>query len=610
MANFVLLLAVATAAKSSAAPFPTWTYRGDSHFDYGFQLGTTFSASIATRMANNTGLHSQLLPFAATKQGAADLAGFLALHEQVYPDYVEELRGMAAGAKQPFDSLLLMSLSEEFGYARQKANGGGAGAGAVTTNRVPDHCSDYMLNRYGGGSEVAVAHNEDNDAFNEGHFVMVTATIGGAPTWTALVYLGELATGAFGFNAAGVAVSLNYLGPDANETVVPGLGRNFVARELLDQRSVDAAVAVATRDGQCAGHNYQVMDTRKGRWRIVNVESASRGRHATREVLPGNPPFFHANMYQQGDYACNAPQCTDVGISGLSQPYNTDSRTRIARAAAIAKAQGAPTTAKGLLYTLGDQQNRSWPIFHDKKSHARGDKAGYTLVTAMFNLTEGVLHLYHGNPRNASHAVMALPMSSSVAADREAPPPLVTPSQSPTANVVDWRTKGAVCPVPNLGQGRSKLWASRAAVAARCFLNKLTPKLMCGNVSAEVWTPPCKVAGMAPLFPPTEPLLLQVLKQSGPVVVMIEADQPCIEMYTGGIIDRSTCYCDSSHVDHQLLLVGAGTDTATKEDYWVLMNDWGKEWGEGGTVRIARNQMDTCGVALEASFPRCPCHKL
>ena len=104
-----------------------------------------------------------------------------------------------------------------------------AGAGAVTNNRVPDHCSDYMLNRYGGGSEVAVAHNEDNDAFNEGHFVLVTATIGGAPTWTALVYLGELATGAFGFNAAGVAVSLNYLGPDANETVVPGLGRNFVA---------------------------------------------------------------------------------------------------------------------------------------------------------------------------------------------------------------------------------------------------------------------------------------------------------------------------------------------------------------------------------------------
>ena len=45
--------------------------------------------------------------------------------------------------------------------------------------------------------------------------------------------------------------------------------------------------------------------------------------------------------------------------------------------------------------------------------------------------------------------------------------------------------------------------------------------------------------------------------------------------------------------------------TVCEEDY-----DWGKEWGEGGTVRIARNQMDTCGVALEATFPRCPCHKL
>ena len=503
--------------------------------------------------------------------------------------------------------------------------------------RVPDHCSDYMLNLYNGGTDVAVAHNEDNDAFNEGHFVLVTATIGGAPTWTALVYLGELATGAFGFNAAGLALSLNYLGPSLNETVVPGLGRNFVARELLDQRSLGAAVAVAARDGQCAGHNYQLMDTAARR--IVNVESASKGRHATREVLPGNAPFFHVNMYQQGDYACDAPQCTDVGISGLSQPYNTDSRTRIARAAAIAKARGAPTTAAALLYTLGDQEDRSWPIFHDAKSHARGDKAGYTLVTALFNLTGGVLRLYHGNPRLATSEVMAMPLPGGGKATATATAPsasakAVAPSGSdgsgsdcngasaadcppiqPKISLVDWRAKGAVCPVANQSPIASREWAMRAAIAARCFLAKATPKLVCdGIMNATGWEPPCKVANNNSIvWPPgDEKVLLKVLQSSGPVAVAIEADQPCFQMYTGGVISRNNCFC-GEQADHAMLIVGAGTERAHAGrggDYWVLQNDWGPTWGEHGTVRIARNQEDVCGVALNAKYPECPCSKL
>ena len=190
--------------------------------------------------------------------------------------------------------------------------------------------------------------------------------------------------------------------------------------------------------------------------------------------------------------------------------------------------------------------------------------------------------------------------------------PTTSPSQSPTASIVDWRAKGAVCPTPNLGLHAAVEWAARSAVAARCFLTKTTPTLVCDNVTSPIghWKPPCKIAGFTPLYPIDEKVMLAVLVKEGPLVVHIQAEQPCIELYQGGIIDRNYCSCDANKMDHEMLLVGAGTDPHSGEDYWVLQNDWGPEWGEGGTVRIARNQEDTCGVALDAAFPRCPCSKL
>lgn len=67
-------------------------------------------------------------------------------------------------------------------------------------------CSDIVLT---GPRTRVVAHNEDSGAEDVNHTAIVTAKIGSNPKFVAYTYLGDLPSGAFGFNANGVAFTLN-----------------------------------------------------------------------------------------------------------------------------------------------------------------------------------------------------------------------------------------------------------------------------------------------------------------------------------------------------------------------------------------------------------------
>ncbi len=57
-------------------------------------------------MENNTFFNRRLLQYMATDTGDSQFRGYLATAEQHYPQYVDEIRGMASGANITFNKVL------------------------------------------------------------------------------------------------------------------------------------------------------------------------------------------------------------------------------------------------------------------------------------------------------------------------------------------------------------------------------------------------------------------------------------------------------------------------------------------------------------------------
>lgn len=110
-------------------------------------------------------------------------------------------------------------------------------------------------------------------------------------------------------------------------------------------------------------------------------------------------------------------------------------------------------------------------------------------------------------------------------------------------------------------------------------------------------------------------------------------DQDCVSQVSGAPPTQEEC---AKEVDHAMLLVGYGTDSATGLDFWcvlfsvsicpvrlascmdpdqpfihasinrhrILKNTWSTTWGEGGYMRLQRNTgLAACGTSCINAFP-------
>lgn len=88
-------------------------------------------------------------------------------------------------------------------------------------------------------------------------------------------------------------------------------------------------------------------------------------------------------------------------------------------------------------------------------------------------------------------------------------------------------------------------------------------------------------------------------------VITAAIDISGAQFYKGGVF---TGPCTTT-VNQGVIITGAGFDSGSSLNFWLLVNTWGPGWGENGTMRIARFTVDgnpsysSCGLNMYANFP-------
>ncbi|XP_053320735.1 uncharacterized protein LOC128492265 [Spea bombifrons] len=86
---------------------------------------------------------------------------------------------------------------------------------------------------------------------------------------------------------------------------------------------------------------------------------------------------------------------------------------------------------------------------------------------------------------------------------------------------------------------------------------------------------------------------------NGPITIGIAASDDFM-LYKEGIFDGEC----AEEANHAIIIVGYGTekskDDEEEQEYWIIKNSWGKEWGEEGFAKVKRN-VNMCNIAEVAA---------
>jgi hypothetical protein len=321
--------------------------------EIGRVIGKAFKAEIVGTLDGHEGLNTRFMPYSRTPAGKTRYRDLVALHRNRFAAFFSELEGMAEGAEVPFEKLFVINLRGEYQrYAIEDDEPG---------------CSTCSLLL---PSAAAFGHNEDGLALYRGQTYLVRVHPQDKPAFTAFCYPGFLPGNAFGFNAAGICFAANNVQPSR---VRNGIGRHFIARSLLECRSLAEAVAAVQPPDRAYGFNYTIGSLTERR--IVNVEVAP-DEVAVTEIRGA---YFHANHL--------------VELSTVNQEIGESSRRRYERGRWFIHTDRVRGT-KDILRVLRDGDG-DLPILRD----GNPPDPFVTLVTALFDLDDRKLVIYDGKRR-------------------------------------------------------------------------------------------------------------------------------------------------------------------------------------------------------------------
>jgi isopenicillin-N N-acyltransferase-like protein len=196
---------------------------------------------------------------------------YLPFAEERYPQYMDELRGIAEGANVSFDDLMVVNAME-----------------AVTMDALHlTRCTSFAVNEQRtADGHVLLAHNEDWIPEDENDVYVISAKPNDDPPYLAMTYGGLLPN--VGFNAYGIAQAIDSVYPNDSRIGIPRL---VVARAVLASHRISGAIGRTLVPHRAAGYNHLILHESG---EMYSVEVSARRFN----ILHGTDGYMtHTNHY-------------------------------------------------------------------------------------------------------------------------------------------------------------------------------------------------------------------------------------------------------------------------------------------------------------------------
>ncbi len=334
-----------------------------THREMGQQIGEAARVQVQNSVAN-----ARILIDAAynslelTWDGAKiQSRKYLPFAEERYPQYVDEMRGIAEGAGVPFDDIMVLNAME-----------------AVTMDALHlTRCTSMAVSdeRTADG-HVLAAHNEDWIPEDESDVLVISARPDKEPPFLAMTYGGLLPN--VGFNAYGIAQLIDTVYPSDSRIGIPRL---VVARAVLSSRRISGAIGRTLVKHRAAGYNHLLIHESG---EIYSIEVSARKF----EILYANDGYMvHTNHYVD-------PQMKEIE----KDPEELlSSRVRYFRASRLIH-QSQQHSIKSLQAIQKDHVNIPNSICnHNIEGRDPLDREK-TISALVIDLTSREMHLTWGNP--------------------------------------------------------------------------------------------------------------------------------------------------------------------------------------------------------------------
>jgi len=206
---------------------------------------------------------------------------------ETFPQFIQELEGMADGSGQPFRKFFISSMLSEYAHLL-----------GMKSNENLLGCSTVSFVKDG---KLYLAHNEDGKYILKDLIFIVKAHPVDKPSFISFVLPGLVLSVGPAMNDAGIFYSGNYV--SGTEFKEGGIPYAFIERSLMEAVNIDDAIAKATIPGRA--YCYHINIASKEDKKIVSLEVTPSTYfleevdgffvHTNHFIQPGMIEFTHTN---------------------------------------------------------------------------------------------------------------------------------------------------------------------------------------------------------------------------------------------------------------------------------------------------------------------------